>query len=308
MNPNQYLDMYGLREDPFRITPDPEYYYPSQGHIVALNSLDYAMEQREGFCLLIGEPGMGKTTLLKIFMEKWKERAEVALIMTPRLSPEEFIQALLDDFCIQYAGMGKNNMLKSFRDFLLGHSIQGKRVAIIVDEAQNLPVETLEELRLLSNLETDKEKLLQIILVGQHELHEKIKSSQLKQLDQRVTVRSLLLPFTATETSDYINARLLKAGSSAAILDKDARSAIHHHSGGIPRRINIVASRAIMAAYLKGSQIIQKGHVRIGEEDGRLYGILFRRIRTWICVAFPYVALFVAVLMGTIILVHWTRR
>lgn len=300
---NNYLDTYGLREDPFRITPDPEYYYPSQEHIVALNLLNYAMEQREGFCLLTGEPGMGKTTLLKIFMESWKDRAEMALIMTPRLSPEEFIQALLDDFNIKYAKMGKNSMLKSFREFLLGHSSRGTRVAIIVDEAQNLPIETLEELRLLSNLETDKEKLLQIILVGQPELHHKIESSQLKQLSQRVTIRSRLKPFTLIETADYLNARLLKAGSSVAIMDVNARNTIHRSSGGIPRLINVIASRAIMAAYLKGSPIVQQEHVLIGKGEGQ-YDSLLPHVQAWIRASLPYGALFFALLVATIIAVR----
>jgi type II secretory pathway predicted ATPase ExeA len=305
---NNYLDTYGLREDPFRITPDPEYYYPSQEHILALNLLNYTMEQREGFCLLTGKPGMGKTTLLKIFMERWKERAEMALIMTPRLSPEEFIQALLDDFNIKYAKMGKNSMLKAFREFLLGHSAKGKRVAIIVDEAQNLPVETLEELRLLSNLETDKEKLLQIILVGQPELLDKIESSQLKQLSQRITIRSHLKPFKEAETCDYLNARLIKAGSGVSIVDAGARSAIHRGSGGIPRMINVIASRAIMAAYLKGSPVVQELHVRIGKGNGGHLDTRIRRINAWIREYLPYCALFAAVLVVTIIAVKYMRH
>lgn len=286
---NNYLGNFGLKDDPFRITPDPEYYYPTQEHMVALNSLNYAMEQREGFCLLTGEPGTGKTTLLKVFMENWKDRAEIALIMTPRLSPDEFIEALLEDFNIDNHKeclpnnvnlSDKNRMLKAFRKFLLGHSVEGRRVAIIVDEAQNLPVETLEELRLLSNLETYKEKLIQIILVGQPELHHKIGSEQLKQLAQRVTVSCSLLSLSADETVDYMNARLIKAGASAAVLNKNARSAIHKLSGGIPRMINIIAARAIMAAYLKGSPIVQREHVLIGNTDGQAAGWA-QRVYTW---------------------------
>ncbi len=312
---NQYLGSFGLKDDPFRITPDPEYYYPTQEHIAALNSLNYAMEQREGFCLLTGEPGTGKTTLLKVFMENWKERAEIALIMTPRLTPDEFIESLLDDFNIdtsqevlsdQIILNDRNRMLKAFRKFLLGHSAEGRRVAIIVDEAQNLPVETLEELRLLSNLETDKEKLIQIILVGQPELHHKIGSEQLKQLSQRVTVRCSLSGLSKDETADYVNARLTRAGASAALLDKKARSAIHRFSGGIPRMINIIASRAIMAAYLKGSPVVGKEHVMIAEMDGKGAGVL-RRSYSWLGRGLQYAALFIVILLASIIVAGMFR-
>lgn len=305
---NAYLENYGLKDNPFRITPDPEYYYPAREHIVALNSLNYAMEQREGFCLLTGEPGTGKTTLLKVFMECWKERAEIALIMTPRLMPDEFIEALLDDFSIElFKGgpdsgsmTGKNEMLKAFRKFLLRHFAAGRRVAIVVDEAQNLPVETLEELRLLSNLETDKEKLLQIILVGQPELQLKIGSDRLKQLSQRITVRSELLPLNESETSDYITARLIKAGASAGLLDKKARKAIHRYSCGTPRMINIITSRAIMAAYLKRETVVLKEHVLIGEMDGQESGLLLR-LYSWPGRTLQYVALFIVILLASII-------
>lgn len=313
---NQYLGNFGLKDDPFRITPDPEYYYPTQEHIVALNSLNYAMEQREGFCLLTGEPGTGKTTLLKVFMESWKDRAEIALIMTPRLTPDEFIGALLDDFNIDspeqiasdYVIMSdKNGMLKAFRAFLMGHSAHGRRVAIIVDEAQNLPSETLEEMRLLSNLETDKEKLIQIILVGQPELHHKIRSEQLKQLNQRVTVRCSLLPLSKEETVDYINARLVKAGASASLLDRKARNAIYKFSGGIPRMINVIASRAIMAAYLKGSPVVRAQHVNIAEMDGKGSGPLLR-VYSWGGRALQYVVLFIVVLLASIIVGEFLRH
>ena len=172
-----YLTFFQLDDDPFRLTPDPEYFYPSQEHNEILNSLNYAIEQKEGFSLVVGQPGTGKTTILRILIDHWKDRAEIALVMTPRLLPEEFLQAVLEDLNIKLGKKSKNEMLKAFRDVLIEHSATGKRIIIIVDEAQNVPDETIEELRLLSNLETEKEKLLQIILMGQPELKKKLRGS-----------------------------------------------------------------------------------------------------------------------------------
>ncbi|MEN6317702.1 MAG: AAA family ATPase [Syntrophaceae bacterium] len=256
-----YLDFFNLTEDPFGLTPDSHYFYPSKMHNDVLASLDYAVEQKEGFSLVIGEPGTGKTTILKIFIDRWKERAEIALIMTPRLSPEELLQAILDDLNIQLETTNKNEMIKVFRDFLINHSLAGKRVIIIVDEAQNLSDGSLEELRLLSNLETEKEKLLQIILVGQPELQKRLHSEGLRQLDQRISIRSTLRPLTAIETSDYISFRLIKAGKGSAIFDDKAKKLVHKLTGGVPRLINLTASRAMMIAYIGTNHYIQKKHV-----------------------------------------------
>ncbi|MGD1152379.1 MAG: AAA family ATPase [Syntrophales bacterium] len=256
-----YLDFFNLSEDPFGLTPDSHYFYPSKMHNDVLASLDYAVEQKEGFSLIIGEPGTGKTTILKIFIDRWKERAEIALIITPRLSPEELLQAILDDLSIHIETTNKNELIKVFRDFLINHSLAGRRVIIIVDEAQNLSDGCLEELRLLSNLETEKEKLLQIILVGQPELQRRLHSEGLRQLDQRISIRATLRPLTAAETSDYISFRLIKAGKGSAILDDKTKKLIHKLSGGVPRLINLTASRAMMIAYIGASHHIRKRHV-----------------------------------------------
>jgi general secretion pathway protein A len=256
-----YLDFFHLREDPFGLTPDSSYFYPSKMHNDVLASLDYAVDQKEGFSLVIGEPGTGKTTILKIFIDQWKEKAEIALIMTPRLSPEELLQAVLDDLKIQFVTSNKNDMLKAFRDFLIERSLEGKRVIIIVDEAQNLSDASLEELRLLSNLETEKEKLLQIILVGQPELQRRFFSENMRQLDQRITIRASLRPLTFPETSDYISFRLVKAGKGSAILSEKVKKQIFKISGGIPRLVNLITSRSMMVAYIGTEHQIEKKHV-----------------------------------------------
>jgi general secretion pathway protein A len=261
-----YLLFFNLNDDPFRLTPDTAYFYNSPAHATALQSLEYCITHKEGFCVLTGDPGTGKTTIQRLFTEKWKERAEIALIMTPRLMPDEFFRAILDDFKIPLSD-SKNEMLKSFRDFLLTHATNDKRIAIIVDEAQELPDTTLEELRLLSNLETEKEKLLQIILIGQPELSNKLLRNPLRQLNQRITVRVKLNPLTAPETSDYISTRLIKGGNTSLLFNQKAKELIYNLSKGIPRTINLLASRGLMSAFLEGSHEVLEKHIEQGASD-----------------------------------------
>jgi general secretion pathway protein A len=259
-----FLDYYGLKEDPFKLTPDPEYFFPSEAHNLALRTLEYSTEQTEGFCLITGEPGTGKTTLLKVFINNWKDRADIALILTPGLSPEDFLSALLEDLGFYIKATNKNELIKAFRDILINRVKEGRKVIIIVDEAQNLPVETLEELRLLSNLETEKEKLLHIVLVGQPELEQKLRSPLLRQLNQRISTRLTLTHLNKKEIREYINFRLLKAGKTFLRFSDSAIKEIHRTTDGNPRLINIVGIRALMCAYLDDSKVVQKKHVKEG--------------------------------------------
>jgi general secretion pathway protein A len=255
------LEFYGLKEDPFRLTPDPMYFFPSFNHNEALQSMNYVVEQKEGFCLVIGDPGTGKTTLLNVFIDRWKNKAEIAMILTPRLSPEEFLLSVLEDLNVYLTTTNKNEILRAFRDFLLEKSSKGRPVIIIVDEAQNLPDETLEELRLLSNLETDKDKLLQIILIAQPELEKRLNTENLRQLKQRITVNIRLNPLSINETLEYINYRLIKAGKGFLKLENSVLKPVYKFSAGIPRIINILSSRAIMSAYLDGSNTVKRKHI-----------------------------------------------
>ena len=256
-----YLNFFGFKEDPFKLTPDPAYFYPSSSHNEGLLLMDYSIQQKEGFLLIIGDPGTGKTTLLNVFLEKWKLRAEIAIILTPRLSPEEFLISVVEDLNINLENRNKNEIIKALRDFMIKKSIEDKRIVIVVDEAQNLPDETLEELRLLSNLETDKDKLIQIILTGQPELESKLMTERLRQLNQRITTRIHLKHFNPEETLDYINHRLIKAGRRNLTIDKKAEKLVHKLSNGVPRLINMLISRALMAAYLEESNIISQRHI-----------------------------------------------
>jgi general secretion pathway protein A len=257
-----FLNFFGLKEDPFKLTPDPAYFFPSSGHNEGLMLMDYSIEQKEGFLLVIGDPGTGKTTLLRVFLEKWKDQAEIAIVLTPRLSPGEFLAAVAEDLNITLADKNKNEIIKELRNFVIRKSEEDRRVIIIVDEAQNLPLDTLEELRLLSNLETDKDKLIQIMLIGQPELEAKLKAIKLRQLNQRITTRVHLNHFSAEETREYINYRVIKAGRNNVQIHKKTGSLTHKITQGVPRLINMLISRALMAAYLEEKNKISPDHIR----------------------------------------------
>ena len=257
-----YIEFFGLRDDPFKITPDSYYFFLSEAHQEALSSLHYLVESEEGFAVIVGEPGTGKTLTVRKFVEELPKNVRYAYILFPNLSPQELFEAILEDFGIKSEGETKNRLFGKLRDYLIENRKKGNKVIIIIDEAQNLPVETLEELRILSNLETSDQKLLQIILLGQPELEDKLNSEELRQLKQRITVLCRLRNFTEKETKAYIDYRIAKAGFGNLKLSAGVYSLVYKHSLGIPRLINIIMERAMMAAYMDSSHEIKKEHVR----------------------------------------------
>lgn len=261
-----YEEFFNLKEAPFRLTPDPDYYFPSDVHKEALETMIYSIRAGEGFVQISGEPGIGKTLLIRTLLRRLGESVNLALILNPALSPDELMRVILDDLgginVMETAAMPKEKVLHLLRDYLLEKAHHGKKTIIIVDEAQNLPNETMEELRLLSNLETEKEKLLQIILVGQLELEEKLKGPGMKQLAQRITIRYRLTPLSKVDTAAYIRHRLEVAGGGDGLqFSQNVLSRIYKYSHGVPRRINIVCERSLMAAFVDGDKAVSKQHI-----------------------------------------------
>ncbi|MBN2809086.1 MAG: AAA family ATPase [Deltaproteobacteria bacterium] len=261
-----YLSFFGFQEAPFRLTPDPQFFFPSHTHQEALQTLLYSIRAGEGFIQITGDPGTGKTLLLRTMLKELGSDVRTALILNPNLTPQDLLRVILDDFAItsndqEIFSRPKDQLIRIFRDFLLLRAEEGCKVVIIVDEAQNLPLETIEELRLLSNLETDKEKLLQIFLVGQRELEKKIEDISLRQLSQRITIRYCLMPFNPQETATYIQHRLqVAAPSNPALFPPEIIGLIHKFSQGTPRLINIICERTLMAAYIDGQTLISRRH------------------------------------------------
>jgi general secretion pathway protein A len=260
-----YLAFFGLAEKPFSITPDPRYLYLSARHADALAHLVYGINEAGGFVQLTGEVGTGKTTIIRSLLSRTPQNAEIALILNPRLSPTEFLQSLCEELGIGAAdspdGTAKD-VVDLLNRYLLRAHAQGRRVVLIVDEAQNLAPEVLEQIRLLTNLETETQKLLQIILIGQPELRRLLAREDLRQIAQRVTGRYHLDPLTRSETAAYVRHRLRVAGATADIFTSGALREIYHISHGIPRVINIICDRALLGAYTQDLHQIPASLVR----------------------------------------------
>src|SRR4051812_26878145 len=245
-----YEEYYGLAEKPFSLTPDPKYLYKSESHGNALELLQFAIRRREGFVVVTGDIGTGKTTLCRALLEQVDRKTFSALVLNPFITEEDLLRVILQDFGVvsrkeikrgRLAGVTKQELIDTLNEFLLSLATLRAGALLIIDEAQNLPPQVLEQIRILSNLETHKEKLLQIVLVGQLNLRDLLRSPALRQLDQRVSIRHELKPLTREETSAYVAHRLTIAGGGASVsFAPNAIDLVHKCTGGIPRLINLV--------------------------------------------------------------------
>lgn len=246
-----YRQFYGLKERPFNITSDPSFFFFSQKHKEALSHLSYGVTQRKGIIVITGEIGTGKTTLCRYFLNQLGENVKTAFILNPHFNETQLMEAIIKDFGINTKNPLHPSYTRELNQFLLVESEKGNNVVLIIDEAQNLKPNQLEQIRLLSNLETEKDKLLQIVLVGQPELNRRLSLHELRQLQQRIMVRYHITPLETTDIRDYITHRLQVAGDSGRInFSDEALGMIFEFSCGMPRLINIISDRALLAGFV----------------------------------------------------------
>jgi putative secretion ATPase (PEP-CTERM system associated) len=263
-----YERFYNLRERPFALSPDPEYLYLSRVHREALDSVRYGIESRAGFIVVTGEIGAGKTTLLQTLLQRLDDRTVVARIVNTMLEPRELLEAIVLDFGLDTTASSKPALLRDLGLFLVQQRAQGRRPLLVIDEAQNLSAQALEEVRLLSNLETEKSKLLQILLAGQPNLRDKIASPELEQFRQRIAVGYHLTALDAPETAAYINFRLEHAAiGEPPRFSAEASDLVHQVSGGVPRIINVICDATLVFGYAEERRSIDRNLIEevIGE-------------------------------------------
>lgn len=252
-----YLDFFKLKEPPFNITPDPHYLFMSRQHREAYDHVMYGIRERKGFIQLTGEVGSGKTTLCRAVLSELGKNVQTALILNPCLTEAQLIRAILQDFGLKTTGKDMLTLIQTLNTFLLGKMEARENVALLIDESQNLSAKLMEQIRLLSNLETTHQKLIQIVLIGQPELGAKLEDASLRQLRQRITVRYHLGPLEENEIGAYINHRLARAGAEARLVfESKALHLAYRYSGGIPRLINAVCDNALLAGYVSGTWTI----------------------------------------------------
>ncbi len=265
-----YRAHFGLRDLPFGITPDTSYFFPHSSQQEALNTLLVAVRSGEGFIKVVGEVGTGKTLLCRKFLSALDCREFIsAYILNPYLEPHTLLLALAEELGMRYApDLTQYQLLKQLTRFLVDSYAKGKRVVLCLDEAQAMPLETLESLRLLSNLETERRKLLQVVLFGQPELDARLDQPSVRQLKQRISFVCRLRPFNLAETEFYLAHRLSVAGyRGPRLFASDAVRCLHKSSGGIPRLVNILAHKALLAAFGEGARTVRAGHVRLAVAD-----------------------------------------
>jgi type II secretory pathway predicted ATPase ExeA len=266
-----YRQFFGLQEKPFGLTPDPAFLFLSEQHQEALDHLLYGIREKEGFVLISGDTGTGKTTLCRALLQRLDAgQVTAALLVNPLLAEEELLRAILEEFGLEARGDTRKDLLDELHTFLVEATAADKTVVLIIDEAQKLSADCLEQVRLLSNLETAKEKLIQIILVGTRELPTRLELPELRHLKQRISVRYCLKPLSRKDTRSYIQHRLAMAGAAGGItFEKKAYREIYRYSGGIPRLINMIADRSLLAACLEDSRTVKRSQVIRGRESLR---------------------------------------
>jgi len=269
-----YLEFYGLRQPPFDITPNPRFLFHSTKHREAFNHLLYGIRERKGFVQLTGEVGAGKTTLCRALLEHLDSQYSTALILNPVLNADELIKAIATEYGLDVKGRDRMETIATISDFLLKQTLAGKETVLIIDEAQNLTEDLLEQVRLISNIETDDRKLLQIILMGQPELRDRLNNHRLRQLRQRITVRYHLAPLTRAEVGQYIQHRLALAGSHGMpAFTTPAVWRVYSYSKGIPRLVNALCDKALLAGFVGRSNRINYRMVgrAIDELEGNIH-------------------------------------
>jgi general secretion pathway protein A len=279
-----YSSFFGFKEKPFTITPNPRFIFLSKNHKEAFAHLLYGIDSHAGFIELTGEVGTGKTTVLRSLLNQLdSDTYRTALIFNPSLSAIELLQNINHEYGISCEEQKNSPLLQTLNQFLLQQNAAGRTVVLVIDEAQNLDPQVLEQIRLISNLETEKDKLIQIVLVGQPELREKLKKTELRQLSQRITVRYHLCPMDFHDTVDYIEHRLeVAAGQSSEIFSAGALKRIFRFSGGLPRLINVACDRALLIAYTKGSRevtarMVSAAITDVKKQEPRAFPLRFLR-------------------------------
>ncbi len=301
-----YTSFFGLNEKPFSITPDPRYLFMSERHTEALAHLIYGIRESGGFIQLTGEVGTGKTTLVRSVLQQVPDNADVAVILNPQISRNEFLSAICEELGVPLPTSTNSikTLTNALNEYLLSNHGRGKRTIVIVDEAQNLRIDVLEQVRLLTNLETTKQKLLQIILIGQPELREILARNNMRQLAQRVTGRYHLEPLSRDETAAYIDHRLKVAGAVGPIFSKAAKQELYRLSLGVPRMINVIADRAMLGAFTLESReitplLLRQAATEVFGKDSPLINPWRRWRRLGIGIAAAFALAIVGVLVAT---------